>query len=144
MTTDAQRAASAKYDRTNTRQVSIKLNVNTDKAILEHLAAQPNVQGYIKRLIIEDMYQQAEDELMEEQLAAYIADGAAQVSYSDAYEPSSAFFDLPDGSVSEWLRRRFRATQTAITEGTWVVECGEGQSYDHVIMPMLDRLLADR
>ena len=60
-TTKAQRAASARYDRENTKQVSVKLNTRTDAEMLAHLAAQPNVQGYIKRLVREDMYRIAED-----------------------------------------------------------------------------------
>ena len=142
MTTAAQRAANAKYDRANTRQISLKLNRRTDAALLAHLDAQPSIQGYIKRLIIDDMYAQAEDSIMEERIAALMAEGHATVSYGTD-EPASAFFDVDDAVVADWLRRRFRATQTAITEGTWVVECGDGQMYDRIIMPMLDRLLAD-
>lgn len=142
MTTAAQRTASAKYDRANTRQVSLKLNTRTDAALLEHLAAQPSVQGYIKRLIVEDMYALAEDQLMEERIAALMADGHARVSYS-AEEPSCAFFDVDSDEVARWLQRRLDARQTAITPGTWVVECGDGGTVDRVVMPMLDRLLAD-
>ena len=61
MTTKAQREANARYDRANTRQVSIKLNVNTDSDILAQLSAQPSVQGYLKRLVREDMLATAED-----------------------------------------------------------------------------------
>lgn len=143
MTTTAQRTASARYDRANTRQVSIKLNKTTDSAILAHLAAQPNVQGYIKRLIIEDMYAQAEDEQMERRLAELMADGAAKVSYSDLDGEGAAFIDVDDAEVERWLVRRLHATQTAITEGTWVVDAGNGGTNDRVIMPILDRLLAD-
>ena len=64
-TTKAQRAASARYDRENTKQVSVKLNTRTDAEMLAHLAAQPNVQGYIKRLVREDMYRIAEDGIEE-------------------------------------------------------------------------------
>ena len=69
-TTKAQRAASARYDRENTKQVSVKLNTRTDAEMLAHLAAQPNVQGYIKRLVREDMYRIAEDGMMEDQLGS--------------------------------------------------------------------------
>lgn len=55
MTTTAQKAASAKYDRTNTRQISLKLNRTTDADILAMLDAQASVQGYIKRLVREDI-----------------------------------------------------------------------------------------
>lgn len=55
MTTDAQKRASAKYDRENTKQLMLKLNVNTDSDILNWLEDQPNKQGYIKDLIRTDM-----------------------------------------------------------------------------------------
>ena len=49
--TDAKRAAIKRYDATNTRQVHLKLNCNTDADILEHLEKQESIQGYIKDLI---------------------------------------------------------------------------------------------
>lgn len=42
-------------DKKNAKYVSMKLSKNTDKDIIEHLAKQINVQGYLKRLIREDM-----------------------------------------------------------------------------------------
>lgn len=44
-----------RYDRENTRQIKIKLNRKTDADILSKLEAEPNVQGYIKRLVREDI-----------------------------------------------------------------------------------------
>lgn len=55
MATEAQLRAQAKYDRANAKQVSIKLNRNTDADILDWLETQDNVQGYVKRLIRADM-----------------------------------------------------------------------------------------
>lgn len=55
MTSKAQRAASAKYDKANTKGIYLKLNIKEDAAILDHLAKQPNKQGYIKKLIHDDM-----------------------------------------------------------------------------------------
>ena len=55
MATDAQKRAVMKYDATNTRQIKLKLNEKTDADILAHLDSLDNVQGYIKRLIREDM-----------------------------------------------------------------------------------------
>ena len=55
MTSEAQKRASAKYDKTNTVQVILKLNKNTDGDILDKLRAVPNRQGYIKSLIREDL-----------------------------------------------------------------------------------------
>lgn len=56
--TEAKKRANAKYDKNNTRQIMLKLNLNTDKEILDHLDRQNNRQGYIKRLIREDMERQ--------------------------------------------------------------------------------------
>jgi len=55
MTTEAAKAAKARYDAKTARYISLKLNTNTDKDLIEHLAAQENVQGYLKRLIREDI-----------------------------------------------------------------------------------------
>ena len=49
------RAASRKYDDASTKRLFIKLNMNTDADILEHLDAIGNKQGYIKELIRADM-----------------------------------------------------------------------------------------
>ena len=55
MTTEAQKKASAKYDTNNTIQIKLKLNINTDADIIRQLEQTDNKQGYIKRLIREDM-----------------------------------------------------------------------------------------
>lgn len=54
-TTEAQKRAQAKYDKANTKQVIMKLNKITDADILEMLDQTPNVQGYIKQLIRDDI-----------------------------------------------------------------------------------------
>lgn len=51
MTTDAQKRAKAKYDRENTKQVMLKLNLKTDADIISYLEGVGNVQGLIKQLI---------------------------------------------------------------------------------------------
>ena len=51
--TEAQKKATAKYDKNNTRIYSLKLNTNTDKEIIEVLDSTGNVQGFIKNLIRE-------------------------------------------------------------------------------------------
>lgn len=51
--TEAQKKATAKYDKNNTRIYSLKLNTNTDKEIIEVLDSTGNVQGFIKALIRE-------------------------------------------------------------------------------------------
>ena len=42
-----------KWDKENTRQV--KFNIRTDADIIAHLEAQQNIQGYVKRLIRDDI-----------------------------------------------------------------------------------------
>ena len=58
MTTDAQKRASAKYDKENTRALMLKLNKKTDADILEYLETLDNVQGHIKMLIRCEMWKQ--------------------------------------------------------------------------------------
>lgn len=55
MTSDAQKRASAKYDKAHTKGIYLKLNTESDKDIIEFLAGVNNVQGYIKNLIRYDM-----------------------------------------------------------------------------------------
>ena len=47
--------ANDRYDRANTKRLYIKLNKNTDRDILEHLDLIINKQGYVKRLIRDDI-----------------------------------------------------------------------------------------
>ena len=55
MTTEAAKAAKARYDSKTAKYYSLKLNTNTDKDIIDRLAAEESVQGYLKRLIREDI-----------------------------------------------------------------------------------------
>ena len=52
--TEAQKRASAKYNRANVTTRTVSFGVN-DRDILAWLDAQPSKAGYIKRLIREDM-----------------------------------------------------------------------------------------
>lgn len=45
----------AAYERDNLRQVKFKINRKTEPELLEWVEKQENIQGYIKRLILEDM-----------------------------------------------------------------------------------------
>lgn len=54
MSSKAQSRASAKYDKTHTKGIYLKLNLETDKDIIEFLDGVENVQGYIKGLIRND------------------------------------------------------------------------------------------
>jgi hypothetical protein len=47
--------AAYKWDRANTTRIGLKLQNNTDRDILELLARIGNKQGYIKRLIRDDL-----------------------------------------------------------------------------------------
>lgn len=47
--------AQARYDSANTIRVSLKLNKKTDADIIKKLGEQESKQGYIKRLITEDI-----------------------------------------------------------------------------------------
>ena len=51
----AMNKARARYDKENTRHIKFKLNLKTDADILAKLDAEPNTQGYVKRLIREDI-----------------------------------------------------------------------------------------
>lgn len=50
--------SSVKYDKEHARNVAIKLYDTKDADLLEWLKNQPSMQGYIKRLIREDMEKQ--------------------------------------------------------------------------------------
>lgn len=50
-TTQAKRKANAKYDKKNTKLIPVKLNMNTDKDIIDFLESVDNKQGFIKQLI---------------------------------------------------------------------------------------------
>lgn len=54
-TTKSQRDAVRKYDATHTKQIMLKFNLETDADILAKLSEVENKQGYIKRLIREDI-----------------------------------------------------------------------------------------
>lgn len=51
MTSNAQKRASAKYDKENTKGIYLKLNKTTDADIIEYLNNVDNVQGLIKDLL---------------------------------------------------------------------------------------------
>lgn len=55
MPSESMKKAIAKYDAKNTTKVVMKLNLKTDADILARLEAVGNKQGYIKKLIREDM-----------------------------------------------------------------------------------------
>ena len=55
MTSDAQKRASAKYDKAHTKGIYLKLNLETDKDIIKFLSLNDSTQGLIKSLLREYM-----------------------------------------------------------------------------------------
>lgn len=55
---DKKETPQAKWDRENTRMFRIKVMRTTESDILEWLESQPNISGYIKKLIRKDMGEQ--------------------------------------------------------------------------------------
>ena len=51
-----------KYEKENLRQIRLKINRKTEPELLEWIEKQENIQGYIKRLIEEDMKRNEENE----------------------------------------------------------------------------------
>ena len=47
--------ATPQYDKENCRRINLKLNKKTDADIIKRLEAEKNIQGYLKKLIREDM-----------------------------------------------------------------------------------------
>ena len=54
-TSEAQLKAVKKYDDANTKHYHLKLNLKTDADIIERFKQEKSVQGYIKRLVRDDM-----------------------------------------------------------------------------------------
>lgn len=50
------------WDREHTRQIRLKLNLNTDADLIEYLDSVDNKQGLIKRLLREEMTRMKEGE----------------------------------------------------------------------------------
>ena len=48
------------YEKENLRQIRLKINRKTEPELLEWIETQENIQGYIKRLILEDMEREKE------------------------------------------------------------------------------------
>jgi len=48
------------YEKENIRQIRLKINRKTEPELIEWIEQQDNIQGYIKRLIREDMEREKE------------------------------------------------------------------------------------
>ncbi|MGI5873555.1 MAG: hypothetical protein ACOX8R_02700 [Bacillota bacterium] len=55
MLSEAEKKAQARYDAKNSKRMSLKFNLKTDKDILDKLESVDSKQGYIKRLIRADL-----------------------------------------------------------------------------------------
>lgn len=53
---EAIRRAQNKYDKSTLKRITIKLHNVHDEDIIKHLESKDNVTGYIKQLIVADMY----------------------------------------------------------------------------------------
>jgi len=53
MTSEAQKKASAKYEKSTIKRIVLKLNRNTDKDIIAYLDSLENIQGEIKKVLRE-------------------------------------------------------------------------------------------
>lgn len=62
MTSEAQKAADARYKAANTKQIKFVLNKRTEPELIEYLESVDNVQGYIKSLIRADMQSKTRQE----------------------------------------------------------------------------------
>ena len=58
----AQTEYMANYEKENLRQIRLKINRKTEQELLAWIEKQENIQGYIKRLILEDMAMAEEQE----------------------------------------------------------------------------------
>ena len=82
MMNEARRRAQAKYNKANTKQVTLRLNKRTEADIIEWLEGLDNKQGYIKSLIRADMTRGAEHgfctSLLEEDVEKNSKNGAGE------------------------------------------------------------------
>ena len=53
---EAIRRAQNKYDKSMLKRITIKLHNVHDEDIVKHLESKDNITGYIKKLIVADMY----------------------------------------------------------------------------------------
>ena len=57
---DSLKKAQAKYDAKNAKYISLKLNKTTDAELIAKLESVPNIQGYLKALIMADIKDRGE------------------------------------------------------------------------------------
>jgi len=86
----------AKYDAANCKGIYLKLNLKTDKDILDKLSATENVQGYIKQLIRKDI---------SGSVPVSMCDAAKEMLQEKADEMGKDPCSLAKLIISEWLIR---------------------------------------
>ena len=79
MASEAQKKASEKYDKNNTRNIMFKFNKKTDADILAQLDEVENRQGYIKQLIRNDLNKCAADPTPAPTIDKFIVSGKFEV-----------------------------------------------------------------
>lgn len=89
--TAAQSRASAKYNKSHTKQYNLRYSLQYDADIIEALDAIPNKQGYIKALIRADIAARAKSEPT--QPAQNILKEDKTMTYNAVTEPNNLFFD---------------------------------------------------
>lgn len=57
-TSESQKRATLKYDAKSTKQYHLKLNLKTDADVIARLETVESMQGYIKKLIRQDMQEE--------------------------------------------------------------------------------------
>lgn len=62
ISSESQIRAQAKYDRSHTVRHYLKLNIKTDASVIRWLNAQTNIQGSVKRLILDELKREQEDQ----------------------------------------------------------------------------------
>lgn len=62
MVSDSQKRSARKYQKNNTKLVSVRVNKKLEPEILEWLESKPSMGGYILELIREDMEKHIESE----------------------------------------------------------------------------------
>lgn len=60
MPSEAQKRATAKYHKEKMKQLAIRFSPN-EMDVFDHIKSQPNIAGYIKRLVREDMERSASE-----------------------------------------------------------------------------------
>ena len=105
MTSEAQKRAVKKYDAENTRSVFLKLNTMTDADILDRLDQVESKQGYIKRLIRDDL--RTRPLRLRKMIDLFDKFGAEQVEHRDAIHGDLVYYWNRDDFASGGKMERF-------------------------------------